>query len=94
MATVKSKWATAAALTGTFSPGEWTVSGVLPMPGGLIHAKTKRQGCATRQSCYAALQINIRSGIQPNRVSLPPADDISEDQELGILHSTMVVTIT
>lgn len=34
MATVTSKWASPAPLiSGTFSPGEWTGAGALPMPG-------------------------------------------------------------
>lgn len=40
MAIVESKWAsTAPSISGTFSPGEWTGAGVLPMPGGFILAK-------------------------------------------------------
>lgn len=40
MATVNSKWAsTAPSISGTFTPGEWTGAGVLPMPGGFILVK-------------------------------------------------------
>lgn len=60
MATVTSKWATAApALTGTFSPGEWTVSGVLPMPGGFIHVKNDAS------SLYLAIDLTNDTGNSP-----------------------------
>ena len=40
MATVISRWAnTPPALSGSFTPGEWTGAGVLPMPGGFILVK-------------------------------------------------------
>ncbi|HJW38091.1 MAG TPA: hypothetical protein VJ420_05710 [Candidatus Udaeobacter sp.] len=60
MATVTSKWAvTAPALTGTFSPGEWTVSGVLPMPGGFIHVKNDAS------FLYLAIDITNDTGQSP-----------------------------
>src|SRR5262249_52469722 len=40
MAAVRSGWASApVAVSGTFSPGEWTDAGVLPMPSGVVLVK-------------------------------------------------------
>ena len=60
MAIVTSKWAeTAPALTGTFSPGEWAVSGVLPMPGGFIHVKNNAN------FLYLAIDLTNDTGNTP-----------------------------
>ncbi len=60
MATVTSKWAsTAPAISGTFSPGEWTGAGALPMPGGVIFVKNDAN------FLYVALDMVNDTGNSP-----------------------------
>jgi hypothetical protein len=57
MAAVRSRWAAVApALSGTFSPGEWSDAGVLPMPGGFIMVKNDAN------FLYLALDLTTDTG--------------------------------
>lgn len=60
MATVTSTWASTVPFTsGTFSPGEWTGAGTLPMPGGFLFAKNDA-------TClYLALDLVNDNGNSP-----------------------------